>query len=263
MHGGTPNSRCLYPPHLELAAKQRVRLLSYDRPGYGGSTPHPGRSVAHCAEDVRAIADALGIDRLAIWGISGGGPHALACAALLPERVVAVASLASLAPFDAEGLDYFRGMGELNVEDIKLMLRDVPSAKAKTVKDREQLIHGDAESTRKFMDSLLTPTDAAVLTGDLAEYLVLTGKQGLAPGIEGWWGDGWAFIQPWGFELDAIRIPVMVWHGRHDQFVPFQHGEWLASHIPGVEAHLSDDDGHLTLLQRRIPEVHEWLLRHF
>ncbi len=136
VHGGTPNSRNLYRPHLEVALEQGIRLISYDRPGYGGSTPHSGRSIADCAADVRTIADALDIDRFAIWGISGGGPHALACAARLPDRLVAVASLASPAPYDAPGLDYFAGMGELNVDDTKLMLDDPTAAKAKTVSDR-------------------------------------------------------------------------------------------------------------------------------
>ncbi len=263
LHGGTPNSRLLYQPHVALAAAQRVRLISYDRPGYGGSTPRTGRTIADCAEDVRGIADALDIDRLAIWGISGGGPHALACAALLSDRVVAVASLASLAPYHAAGLDYFEGMGQLNVDDIKLTLADPTAAREKAVKDRQALLEATPEGVREFMKSLLTPTDAAVLTGELAEHMDRTTREGLGPGIDGWWDDGWAFVQPWGFEVEAIAMPVLVWHGRQDQFVPFQHGQWLAAHIPGVEARLTDEDGHLTLLQRRIPDVHSWLLQHF
>lgn len=98
---------------------------------------------------------------------------------------------------------------------------------------------------------------------ELAEHLVLSTRDGLAPGDDGWWDDSWAMIQPWGFRVEDIRLPLMLWHGRQDQFVPFQHGQWLAARIPGIEAHLSDEDGHLTLIQRRIPEVHEWLLKHF
>src|SRR5215471_8175296 len=111
VHTGTPNSRLLYGPNVTDAAARGLRLIGYDRPGYGGSDPQPGRTVADCAADVRAICAALGIGRLAMWGISGGGPHVLACAALLPDLVVAAASLASLAPSDAEGLDYYAGMG--------------------------------------------------------------------------------------------------------------------------------------------------------
>ena len=263
VHSGTPNSRHLYGPHLELALEQGIRLISYDRPGYGGSTPRPGRTIADCAADVRTIADALDIDQFAIWGISGGGPHALACAALLPDRLVAVASLASPAPYDAAGLDYFAGMGELNVDDIKLMLDDPTAAKAKTISDREVMMTATAEGTREFLQTLLTPTDAAVMTGELAEHLTQSGKVGLAPGIEGWWDDGWAMLQPWGFDVSAIDVPMMLWHGRQDRFVPFQHGYWLAQQIPAVDAHLTEEDGHLTLIQRRIPVVHTWLLEHF
>ena len=112
VHMGTPNSRHLYGPNVRDAAEGGLRLICYDRPGYGGSSPQPGRTVADCAGDVRAICAELGIDRLAMWGISGGGPHVLACAALLPVLVTAAASLASLAPYGAEGLDYFAGMGQ-------------------------------------------------------------------------------------------------------------------------------------------------------
>ena len=126
---GSPNSRHLFGQQLELAEKQGIRLIGYDRPGYGGSSPDPGRTVADVAADVCCLADTLGLEHFALWGISGGGPHALACAALLQGRAVAVASLASPAPFDAPGLDYFAGMGELNVEDTKLMLTDPAAAR--------------------------------------------------------------------------------------------------------------------------------------
>jgi pimeloyl-ACP methyl ester carboxylesterase len=124
VHNGTPNTRHVYPPVSADAAARGLRLISYDRPGYGGSTPNPGRTVADCAADVRAICAALGIDRLATWGISGGGPHVLACAALLPDLVVAAASLASPAPFGADGLDWFAGMGQDNADDFRLMQQD-------------------------------------------------------------------------------------------------------------------------------------------
>src|SRR5947209_6385322 len=140
VHSGTPGSRLQYVRDVERAERQRVRMISYDRPGYGGSERLAGREVAHCAQDVRAIADALGIDRLGVWGISGGGPHAIACAALLPDLVPAVAVLASVAPWDADGLDYFSGMGELNVEDTKLMLEDRPAARAKCQSDRLEML---------------------------------------------------------------------------------------------------------------------------
>ena len=259
VHEGTPNSRHLYPPVAIDAAARGLRLISYDRPGYGGSTPHPGRTVVGCAADVRAICADLGIGRLAMWGISGGGPHVLACAALLPDLVTAVASLASPAPMDAEGLDYFAGMGELNAEDIGLFLRDREAARAKLESDREEILTASAAEVVSGLRTLLSPTDAAVLKDALVNFLVYCHHEGLAPSGQGWWDDSVALGTAWGFELSAISVPALLMHGRDDRFVPFGHGEWLAAHIPGVEARLFDHDGHLTLLANRIPEVHAWL----
>ena len=261
VHMGTPNSRHLYGPNVRDATERGLRLIGYDRPGYGESSPQPGRTVADCAADVRTICAELGIDRLATWGISGGGPHVLACAALLPDLVTAAASLASPAPFEAEGLDYFAGMGRENVDDTRLFLTDEAAARAKTDEDREEILATSPDDAAKGIESLLTPTDAAVLRGELAEYLVSSQQDGLAPGSEGWWEDN-CMVRPWGFDLADIAVPVLLVHGRQDMFVPFGHGEWLAEHIPGVEARLLDDDGHLTLMQNRIPEVHAWLSEH-
>ena len=260
-HMGTPSSRHLYRPNVLDAAQRGLRLISYDRPGYGGSSPQPGRTVADCVGDVRTICAELGIDRLAMWGHSGGGPHVLACAALLPDIVTAAASLASPAPIDAEGLDYFAGMGQDNVEGIRLALTDEAAARAQTDEDREAVLATSPDDVAREMESLLTPTDAAVLRGELAEYLVSSWRDGLAPGSEGWWEDG-CTDRPWGFDLADIAVPVLLVHGGQDRFVPFGHGEWLAKHIPGAEARLLDDDGHLTLLQNRVPEVHAWLSEH-
>ncbi|HEY2265319.1 MAG TPA: alpha/beta fold hydrolase [Streptosporangiaceae bacterium] len=259
VHNGTPNSRHLFAPVAGDAAARGLRLIGYDRPGYGGSTAQPGRTVADCAADARAICAELGITRLAMWGISGGGPHLLACAALLPDLVVAAASLAALAPSDAAGLDWFEGMGQDNVDDFKLGQSDKVAARAKLETEREETMAASGEDLAGLLKTLLTPADAAVLTGEFAEYLAWTGREGLAPGAQGWWDDGEAFGRDWGFELSAIEVPVLLMHGREDQFVPFGHGQWLAGRIPGVEARLLDDDGHLTLITNRIGEVHAWL----
>jgi len=261
IHMGTPNSRRIYGPHQQDAADRGLRLICYDRPGYGDSSPQPGRTAADCAADVRAICAELGIDRLAMWGISGGGPHVLACAALLPDLVPAAASLASPAPFGADGLDYFDGMGQDNADDTRLYLADQAAAWAKTEEDRDGFLAASPDDLANALASLLTPTDAAVLTGELAKFLSSSMRDGLAQGSQGWWDDA-CIINRWGFDVADITIPVLLMHGREDKFVPFGHGEWLAAHIPGVEARLLDNDGHLTLLEHRVPEVHAWLADH-
>jgi len=263
MHHGTPGAGHLYAPHVADATERGIRLIGYDRPGYGGSSRQAGRSVADCAADVRAIAAALGIERMAVWGSSGGGPHAIACAALLPDLVVAVASLAAIAPYGAPDLDYFSGMGQENVDDTRLMLEDEPAARAKLVLDWEQMLALTPEQMGSAFPTLVSPVDAAAFNPELGRWLFECSHDGLAESGDGWWDDGMAHLKPWGFEFDAIRIPVQLWHGRHDRFVPFQHGQWLASRIPGVDARLTDEDGHVTLLQRRVSGVHAWLLTHF
>jgi pimeloyl-ACP methyl ester carboxylesterase len=257
---GTPGDGSLYGPHADDASARGIRLIGYDRPGYGGSSPQPGRSVADGAGDVEAIADALGLERLGVWGISGGGPHALACAALLAGRVVAVASLAAVGPYGAEGLDWLDGMGEDNIEEFGATLEGREALVSYLEEKRSERLQGDAVQLRDELRTLLTPVDADALTGDFAEYVDESMRRALEPAVDGWLDDDLAFAEPWGFDLASIETPVLLWHGEHDQFVPFAHGRWLAERIPNVDARLSPDDGHLTLATRRIPEVHAWLV---
>jgi pimeloyl-ACP methyl ester carboxylesterase len=262
VQSGTPGSRYLYGPNVEDARLRGVRLISYDRPGYGGSAPQPGRSVADCAADVRAICAALGIRRLGIWGPSGGGPHVLACAALLPDLVGAAATLASNAPWDAEGLDYLAGSDEAFIADIRLLMADKEAARARWDEESEKVMAASVDEAARARTSQPPPAGAAAISGGLARYLALTHREGVSPGSEGWWEDSCAFYrQPWGFDLADISVPVLVLHGRQDTSVPVAHGEWLAAHIPGAEARFFDNEGHTTL-RERIPEVHAWLLDH-
>jgi pimeloyl-ACP methyl ester carboxylesterase len=262
VHSGLPMSRRLYGGWIADAEKKGIRLIGYDRPGYGGSTAHPGYTVASGAQDVRAIAEALGHDRLGIWGISGGGPYALGCAALLPDVAVAVAAVASIAPYGIEGFDYFAGMGESNAEGFKLFFSDPEAFRRDLREDREKILAATPEQFAEALESLLSPVDAEVLTGDLARWLTETQQVALSAGDQGWWDDGAAPLTSWGFDLRDIRVPVKIWHGRQDRFVPVQHGQWLAASIPGAEADISDRDGHLTMIGR-IGEIHDWLLQHF
>jgi pimeloyl-ACP methyl ester carboxylesterase len=262
MHHGTPSSGLLYERHVELAHEQGIRLVGYDRPGYGGSAREPGRSVSDCAADVDAIADALRLDRFATWGISGGGPHALACAALCDRRLVAAASLAAVAPQDAEGLDWLAGMGDENHVEFGHAAAGEEQLRTYLAAEAEEIRAAGPDQLVAVMETLLGPEDRAVLSGAFAEYLLKADRHALADGVDGWVDDDLAFLAPWGFELSSIDRPVLLLHGDDDRFVPVAHGRWLADHIPGVEARIDAADGHLTLIERRLREVNEWLLAH-
>jgi pimeloyl-ACP methyl ester carboxylesterase len=257
---GTPQSRLLYNRWVEDAQSRGIRLMSYERPGYGGSTAHPGRTVASAATDAAAMAKNLGLNRLLVWGISGGGPHALACAALLPDLVVAAAVLASPAPYPAEGLDYFAGMGEANVALTRAALKSREACAQFVEAEASELLRADPETLVQAFRSLLCPADAAVLTQDFADFVLRSVREGIGERRDGYVDDEIAFTMPWAFELSQIRIPVLLRHGEQDRMVPFSHGKWLAGKIPDVDARFLGDDGHLTLSVRRIPEVHAWLL---
>jgi pimeloyl-ACP methyl ester carboxylesterase len=256
-HHGTPASGLLYAPW----ETDGVRLIGYDRAGYGGSVRRPGRNVAAVAADVEAIADALGLERFATWGISGGGPHALACAALCGERLTAAASLAGVAPWDAKGLDWLAGMGESNVEEFSVTLGGEGELRPALERETEKLRGTTAEELRDEWASLLGAADRAALTGDLAAALLEAMDHGLVLSADGWIDDDLAFAAPWGFEPAAIERPVLIVQGGDDRFVPPAHGQWLTARIPGCKAWLDDAHGHLTLLEL-VPDVHAWLLQH-
>jgi pimeloyl-ACP methyl ester carboxylesterase len=258
VHVGTPNSRHLYGRTVADATARGLRLISYDRPGYGGSTPQPGRTMADCAGDARAICAALGIDRLAMWGLSGGGPPLLACAALLPDLVAAAASLCSPAPYDAEGLDWFAGMGPDAADWVALMFADWTASRAVAEQEREEMLAKSPGDLAAGMGPALSADHAAFL---LDEAICM--QQAYASGIDGCLDDNLAQVIPWGFELARISVPVLLMHGRQDKSVPFSHGQWLTAHIPGVEARLLDDEGHGTLRENHIGEVHAWLASRF
>ena len=259
---GTPGSRIFWHEVVEDAERQGIRLIAYDRPGYGRSDPHRGRTVADAADDIAAIADALGVDRYAVYGGSGGGPHALANA-VRPERVAAVAALASVAPWGADGLDWLDGMGQDNLDEFGATIEGEEALRRYLDEQREAMLAGSPEAIAETLESLLCPPDRACLTGELARYFHDQIREALRDGVDGWLDDDFVFLRPWGFELGDISVPVQVWHGSQDQFVPVAHGRWLAARIPGAEEHVYDEDGHLTLQIERIGDVHAWLVSHF
>jgi pimeloyl-ACP methyl ester carboxylesterase len=260
MHHGTPASGCPSRWMAEDAASRGALLVGYDRPGYGGSTRQSDRTVADAAKDAAAVADAHRADRFRTWGVSGGGPHALACAALLPERVIAAASLASVAPYDADGLDFLAGMGADNVEEFGAAAEGEEPLRPMLATMREGLLATTPVSVADQMRSLLPPVDVAVITGDFAVYLHESMTTGLQPGYEGWLDDDLAFVSDWGYRVADIKVPTLLHQGRQDLMVPFAHGQWLAARVPGAEVRLTDDDGHLTLIADLGP-VHDWLLQ--
>jgi pimeloyl-ACP methyl ester carboxylesterase len=263
VHHGTPGSSLFYEPLVEDATARGIRLFSYDRPGYGGSTRVPGRRAADCAADVAAVCDALEIGRFCVWGVSGGGPHVLATAALLPDRVAAAASLASVAPYDAEGLDFTAGMGEQNVVSFRSVVAGEEAHHAQLEADLARILGATADDLVEAWSSLLGPADRRVLSHALAEFVLESIHAGIDGGTGGWFDDDVVFVEPWGFDPASIRVPLLLWHGQQDMFVPFGHGVWLTEHILGVDSRLTADDGHLTIVERQIGEVHSWLLDRF
>jgi pimeloyl-ACP methyl ester carboxylesterase len=166
-------------------------------------------------------------------------------------------------PYDADGLDWFDGMGADNADDSRLYLTDPAAARAKADANRQMLLRATGADLVEALGSLFSPADAAVFTGELADYMVLSGQEALAPGSAGWSDDECAQLSPWGFDLASISVPVLLVHGRQDQLAPFSHGQWLAAHVPRAEAWLRDDDGHFTIYEYRVPEVHAWLSKWF
>jgi pimeloyl-ACP methyl ester carboxylesterase len=234
-HHGTPNIGAPPEPLFATAAQLGIRWVSYDRPGYGESTPYPDRDVASAAAYVSGIANALGIDRFAVVGHSGGGPHALACGALLPERVLGVVSVAGMAPFGAEGLDWFAGMAPSGAASLRA------AAEGRAAKERYEA------SADEDADPGFVAADLAALDGEWSWFISV-----VRPAIEGGPGglidDDLAYVAPWGFGPARITAPTLLLHGGRDRVVPPSHGEWLARRCPSAELWLRPDDGHISVL---------------
>jgi pimeloyl-ACP methyl ester carboxylesterase len=247
---GTPGCRFDRWPNEDLYRELGVQWVTHDRAGYGRSTRHPDRSVADEADDVATIADALEIERFAVSGGSGGGPHALACAALLPDRVIRVTCRVGAAPYGVGGLereDWLAGMDPENVKEFGWAEAGEPVLTAELEREQRAMesrvandpatILGDFELSDSDQEQLRRPELAEVLRESVQEQAAL--------GVWGWVDDDLALIRPWGFATTSIGVPVLVWYGLTDVLVPPAHGEWLAANIPGCLVRVDDVAGHL------------------
>jgi pimeloyl-ACP methyl ester carboxylesterase len=242
-HHGTPGCLLQQAANRAACAERGLRFVTYSRAGVEGSTRNPGRSVADVAADMEDLLDALGAERCLVAGKSGGGPHALATGALLPDRVAAVISIAGCRPYGDGFLD---GMGEDNVEEFHLALEGEEALRPFVMKHREALKDADAAALVADLATLLPEVDRRVLTSDVGADAVA----GMVAGVQvpdGWIDDDLAFTRDWGFDLAAMSVPTYVWQGSEDRMVPFHHGQWLAEHVPGAVAHLEEGEGHFSI----------------
>ena len=244
-HHGTPNTGEPPAPLLPASAERGIRWVSYDRPGYGGSTPRRGRHIGSAAADVAGIADALGIERFAVMGHSGGATHALASGALLTDRVVAVVALSAMAPFNAEGLDWFAGMA-------------APGTLRAAVEGRAAV--ADYLASTEFDPDQFIPADFAALEGEWA-WMGKVAGQAVAGGLEGQIEDELSYVAPWGFSVEQITAPTLFVYGERDRVAPSSYGPWFVQHIPSAELWLRPDDGHISILSSGEAAL-DWLKEH-
>lgn len=258
---GTPTAAAPWPRLGHLARERHMRVITFSRPGYAESSPLPGRTVADVVSDVAAVLDHLGAERFVALGWSGGGPHTLACSALLPERCRAAACIGSIAPHPAAGLEWMAAMGQGNIDEFSAVLEGEDAARSFLVKVAPELADIHPARIADALGDLVAPIDRDALTGEFAESLAEAARRAVSRGIEGWLEDDQAFVTPWGFELGAIARPVAIWQGEQDRMVPYAHGEWLVAHIPTAQPHLSTEDGHLSLGVSKLPLILDDLLR--
>ena len=257
-HHGTPGAATPVRAVERAVHARNLRLVTMSRPGYGGSTRQPGRAVVDVVADTMAVLQEIGASRCLVAGWSGGGPHALACAARLPNAVGALV-IAGVAPYGADGLDWTVGMGDDNIAEIGAALEGEGRLRPYLTERREHLKDVTPGDIVTSLETLLPDVDKGVLTGEFGEDMAASFHEGLKSGVDGWLDDDLALVKPWGFELDEVAVPTTLWQGSEDLMVPPAHGQWLASRLPGVSAHLEPGEGHLSIalgaLDRMLDEL--------
>ena len=246
-HHGTPAAGAI-PQEISVpAAAHGMVVAGVVGPRAGGSTREPGRSVADIVPLTAALADHLGHERFVTVGWSNGGPHAIACAALLPDRCMGAMSLAGIAPFDADGLDPLAGMDDIGIAEFSAAAEDPEALEALISQAAAEQRVVTSAQLLELATTLLPPADQAHVTAEIAEALAAQIRWALADGFWGWFDDDIAVTRPWGFDLHSVRRPVLLWQGTSDGIVPIAHGQWLAEHIPGAVTRLVDGEGHLSI----------------
>lgn len=260
MHHGTPSDATTFADWHQACADRGLRLLCASRPGYAGSTRLAGRDVANAARDTAALLDLLDLGAFVTAGWSGGGPHALACAALLHDRCLAAATLAGVGPYDGEDLEFLEGMGPENVEEFGAAVAGEDELRSWMGQFGEAFRQVTGEQIAEAFGGLVPQVDVDVLVGGYADQMAAQTRRALAPGFDGWVDDDLAFTRPWGFAVGAIRVPVTVWQGDLDLMVPFAHGRWLAHHLHTATTRMVPGHGHISLVTRHREQILDDLL---
>jgi pimeloyl-ACP methyl ester carboxylesterase len=245
-HHGTPGAATPVRAIERAVHARGLRLVTASRPGYGESDRQPGRNVADVAADTAAVLAEIGAERCLVAGWSGGGPHALACGARLPQAA-AVVVIAGVGPYGTAGLDFMAGMGAENVTEFSAALAGEVELEPFLAGLREQIREITGADIASSMETLLSDVDRAALTGEFAEDVAASFREAVRVSVAGWVDDDLAFTRPWGFGFEEISVPVMIWQGSEDLMVPFAHGQWLAGQLPSALAHLEEGQGHLSI----------------
>lgn len=254
-HHGTPGTALLYLRWKHAAAEAGMRVIAYSRPGYGASSRLAGRDVAQAAADTASLLDHLGASEFVTLGWSGGGPHTLACGALLADRCKAVATIAGVGAWGQSDLDFLAGMGQENIDEFNAAIGGEEALNGFLAEHYATFSRVTGTDVAESLGGLISPPDKAALTDAFADNLAATFRWSVYSGFTGWIDDDLAFTRPWGFRLSDMHVPVTVWQGQQDRMVPGTHGKWLAKHIPDARFMFDAEQGHISLATTHLKAV--------